>query len=313
MKDILFLNLAQNCLSRFDFNKLSPQQLWFLLNAYNKKYIEYLVEYGGVFDLYVNNYHQIYKNIFYSSNLDVVSKNTIESYTLYSQNCNSLFSHAQIEPSDIQVFLELVKLGCFSFVPSDEALPFAELFYTAQSDRLVPCELEHSYQREDLNHYPIFLHIPSKLDLDLSQCLNHFADKNPKKWRFIQATKLAIKNSRNLKNMNDVYAILILLDAVIVKFSALIQRGMQDPESSVFFQFLDLIDSTEDQQRLSNRAYEERLTFSKINAVVGWLFPLVPNKKQDRIAFLKVITSGRKNHVQIMQYLMKMAQSENKD
>lgn len=306
MQKLLLQKLAKSCMSRFNLERLNLNQQWYLLNVYNKRYVEYMVEYGSFFDLYENDFHKIYKGIAAenANQVDAATLNAIENYTIFSNTSSALFFEEAVKGSDIHILLELIDLGVFSFLPTSRGVVFAQYFYIKDGNNLVFNSLKETFNRSSLCTFPILLNIPNTFKLDTSYAFKHFKKNNPKVSKYILAMERANIDSRNLKKLNDSFSILILLDSVMSKFSQVINIGMKNPFDQFFLEFLDLIDSTQALHELTTKEYLDYLTLSKANAVAGWFFNCNMLKKKDRLEFIAILTSGRGNSQTIVKYIL---------
>lgn len=306
MQELLLHKLAKNCLSRFNLERLNLSQQWYLLNVYNKRYVEYMVEYGSFFDLYENDFHKIYKSIATENRqiVDAETLNAIENYTIFSKTSSAFFFEESIQQTDIYTLRELIDLGIFSFLPTPLGVDFADFFYIKDGSNLVYKDLKNTFNRSELCSFPILFNLPNVFNLDKSFAFKHFKNNNPKISKYILAMERASIDSRNLKKLNDSFSILILLDFVMISFSQVIEGGMTNPLDQFFLEFLDLIDSTKALHELTTKEYFDYLTLSKINAVAGWFFNCNALKKKARLEFIALLTSGSKNSHAIVKYIL---------
>ena len=305
MQDLLLLKLTQNCVSRFNFEKLNIKQLWFLLNVYNKRYVEYVVEYGDSFGLFENNHHKYYRGLATCTSQEIPAStlNSIEKYTIFSNTSSSFFFGKQVASSDVRLFLELVDLGVFSFIPFEKGLEFAKMFLNSDEDSY-NIKLNNSfYRRSVLSGYPVLFNIPNRINLDTRFAFKHYSHNNPKINKYINAIHSVNKDASNLKRLNDSLAILILLDVVMSIFNELILLGLSNPSNELFCDFLNVIDNSQLKNELADKEYFNFLTQCQMNAVAGWFFNCNDLKKKNRLDFIDLLTSGSRNCEKIISFI----------
>lgn len=306
MKDLLFNQLIRKSTTQSEsLTKLNLVELWTLLNIYNKRYVEYMVEYSRHFDLYENDFHGTYTNLFkqLGSKFDVSVLNSIEKNTIFSQTSSSFFYNEIVEREEVNNFLNLVEAGFFSFMPLNEGVALAENFYFIDKGRLVRKDFEDYFFRSDLNSYPIFFHLPIEINIPKNMAELHFKKTNPRYQAYLMAIDKANSESVSIKRLNDVFIILLLLDNVLIHFLNIVKDGMKNHLNIKFNEFLDIIDCSKLLDKVSFSEQQQILMYSKINSIVGWIFNCNHLKRQERLDFIKLLSSGRKNNLLITNFI----------
>lgn len=306
MNELLFSHLVQKSTTTpTSLTDLKLVELWSLLNIYNKRYVEYMVEYSRFIDQYENNFHGTYTRLFkesgYKANSEVL--NHIEKSTVFSQTSSSFFYNEIVEKDDINTFLNLVEHGFFSFVPSSEGISLAERFYSLQNGQLIRKEFEDYFFRSDLNAYPMFSHLPGQINIPELMAELHFKKNHPRYQAYSKAISEANKDSMSMKRLNDVFVSLILLDSVLIHFLRILKEGVNNHENIQFNDFLDIIDCSNLLNKVSFIEQQQILMYSKINSIIGWIFDCTQLKRKERLDFIKLLSSGSKNNKLISQFI----------
>lgn len=308
MKDLLFNQLIRRSMTSPDhLTRLNLSELWTLLNIYNKRYVEYMVEYSRHFDLYENDFHGRYTFLFkeLGKNKDASALNAVEKNTIFSQTSSLLFHDEVIEKKEVESFLNLVDHGFFSFFPQDHGLSFAEKFYDVNDGHIIRKNFDDYFFRSDLNYCPIFIHIPSKVDISAKMVNLHFKIKTPKYYAFITAIENANKESQSIKGLNDVFSSLILLDNILIFFIDIFKKGIANFLDERFLEFLDVIDIRDLLDRSSYADQQQILMRSRINLIIGWIFNCNLLNRSDRLEFIKLLSSGRSAAQDVIKYAQK--------
>lgn len=308
MKDLLFHQLIRRATtSPKTLTQLKLVELWNLLNIYNKRYAEYMVEYSRYFDLYEIDFHSHYTYLFkqLGANTDPSILNSIEKNTILSQNSSSFFYNEIVEKGEIDIFLNLVDCGFFSFMPIDRGIILAETFYSMDGSNLVRKDIEDYFLRKDLNDYPIFFHIPAEINVPSQMAELHFKKNNSRYQAYLMAINIANKESANIQKLNDVFIVLLLLDNILIHFLNIFKDGINDHLDEKFIEFLDLIDCSELLKKVSYSEERDILMYSKINSIVGWIFNCNHLNRPKRLEFIKLLSSGKENSKSIVEYIEK--------
>lgn len=288
-----------------NLRSLSVKDCFNLLSIYNKRYVSFLLEYGQSFDLYIADHHPAFNRIKSQFGYSESEIHQIELKSIYASFSNFLFHDDVITRKEIEAVLDLHEQGFFNFVPMKDGHSLSDVFYEIQNDQILRKELQDTYQRREISHYPVLLTIPNKIHCDISAADRHFVEKTPQYARYVESIKLANADAKNLKAMNEVYSTLIVIDDCIDYFKAFLtalDTAKVDPK------IYDLLavarKNTEDGDQFNTTNTKvEYLQWSKINQVLDWLFNTKSLTKIERHDFLNLVTSGEKNNDLILDRL----------
>ncbi len=216
-----------------------------------------------------------------------------------------LFHDEVIEKKEVESFLNLVDHGFFSFFPQDHGLSFAEKFYDVNDGHIIRKNFDDYFFRSDLNYCPIFIHIPSKVDISAKMVNLHFKIKTPKYYAFITAIENANKESQSIKGLNDVFSSLILLDNILIFFIDIFKKGIANCLDERFLEFLDVIDIRDLLDRSSYADQQQILMRSRINLIIGWIFNCNLLNRSDRLEFINLLSSGISAAQEVIKYAKK--------
>lgn len=266
-----------------------------LITIHNNKFIEALIECGNGFDLYANDHHLAFEKIGAYFSLSAEQNQIIETNNLYASNSNFLFPCSKVSPKWAGELLTLYKKGFLNFPP---------LANGNQSLLLALKDLDSAVPRQGLSQYPVLLPTLNKIQCDRISAKRHFHTKTPQHARYVKAILDCTNDPEALKSIHEVYASLIYVDEAINHFHEVLNPQLQrDSEGQVFAELLAKVRLELDEQDMGDRRVNEMLQFSEINMIMNWLFSVSHLNKAQRIEFLRVLSLGDRDPVEVRQYM----------
>lgn len=270
-----------------ELSTLSPSNIFTLLSIYNKRFVEFYVEYGQKFELYVGDNHHTYCEMCLLMEAGDEEQVLLEQNYIYSSKSNFLYHSEIVTQKEINEIKSLISNGYLHIAPFPGSVRAINLYYKdgVQSD---------AYAREDLALSGVLLNIPNKVNLEEHNADRHFVSRTPQYSRYIEAIKKASMDAKSMRGMNEVHACLLVMDDILNYIHTRLRKASEGDEDSIlwFSKLLGYLDLKGQVEKLSDRDKTIFLQWCSLNSVIGRMIKVNHLAKTERYELVWELSSG---------------------